>query len=156
MSALAPEIPDYRFQALRADLEDGRIEALTYKSRLDTNDDGPNGVLVRDVLVNPDAYGSSPFVRIPEIVEDICVAARVALSLDLEARLERETTPCIVEFSTRPYEVDKALAAACWYAEAGLRGTIAAGDDPFFNFDGAGVAVPADDIVCVAVAVRLG
>jgi hypothetical protein len=153
MHGLAPEIPAEAFIALREGLEGGRIEAPTYKHRFDTYDDGPNGVLVRDVLVNPNVYHSSEFIRIPEIVEDICVAARNELRVDLEPRFEHATTPCIVEFSTHPREVHQALTAACWYAEAALRGTTAAGGDAFWNFDGDGVAVPAEDIVFVDVAV---
>jgi hypothetical protein len=155
MRDLAHEIPGEKFLALRQDLEDGRIQALTYRDRLDTHDDGPNGVLVRDVLLNPKAYHSSEFIRIPEIVEDICVAARNEFHIDLEPRFESATTPCVVEFSTPPREVHKAITAACWYAEAAARGEIAGGDDAFWNFDGGGVAVPAEDIVCVDVDVRL-
>ena len=57
-------------------------------------------------------------------------------------------------FTTPPREAHKALTAACWYAEAALRGTTAAGDDAFWNFDGDGAAVPAEDIVFVDVGVR--
>ena len=154
MHDLAPEISYEDFLGLRERLEDGRIEALTYKHRLDSHDDGPNGVLIRDVLVNPTAYHSSHFIRIPEIVEDICIAARSELHVDLEPRFERATTPCIVEFSTQPCDVYKALTAACWYAEAAVRGEAAGGDDAFWNFDGQGAAVPAEDIVFVDVAFR--
>lgn len=122
MRDLAPEIPGEEFLALRQGLEDGRVGALTYKDRFDTHDDGPNGVLVRDVLLNPKAYHSSEFIRIPEIVEDICVAARDEFHIDLEPRFESVTTPCVVEFSTPPREVHKALTAACWYAEAAVQG----------------------------------
>lgn len=127
---------------------------MTYKHRLDTHDDGPNGVLVRDVLLDPKPYHSSEFVRIPGIAEDICLAARNELHVDLELRFERATTPCIVEFATEPRDVCKALTAACWYAEAALRANTAGGDDAFCNFDGDGVAVPPEDIVFVDVAVR--
>jgi hypothetical protein len=143
------------FAALREGLQKGQIEALTYKHRLDNHDDGPNGVLVRDVLLNPDAYSSSEFVRILEIVEDICVAARSNLGFDLEPRFEGATTPCVVEFAAPPRNADKALTAACWYAEAALRGKTAAGDDAFFNFDGHGMAVPLEDIVSVDADVRV-
>ena len=148
---LAPEVAADRFAALREGLEDGRIEALTYKLRVDTHDDGPNGVLVRDILMKARLYGSSEFVRIPEIIEDICLAARRVLQVDLESRFERASTPCIVEFAAPPHETDKALTAACWYAEATLRGEPAGGDGPFWNFDGQGVAVPPQDIFAVEI-----
>jgi hypothetical protein len=151
MQKLAPQIPGQAFRALREGLEEGRIQPLTYKDRLDIRDDGPNGVLVRDVLLNATAYHSSEFIRIPEIVEDICVAARSELHIDLEARFRRATTPCIVEFSAPARDVPRALTAACWYAEAALRGTTAGADDAFWNFDGHGVAVPPQEIVSVDV-----
>lgn len=155
MQGLAPEIPAKDFAALREGLEDGRIEALTYKHRVDTHDDGPNGVLVRNVLLDPEAYHSAEFLRIPEIVEDICVAARNELQVDLGARFEGATTPCVVEFATQPRDVHKALTAACWYAVAALRGTAAGGGDAFWNFDGDGIAVPTTDIVFVDVDVAI-
>jgi hypothetical protein len=51
------------------------------------SDDGPHGVLVRDVLVNAEAYSSSTeFLRVPEIIGDICFAAHNELQIDLERR----------------------------------------------------------------------
>jgi hypothetical protein len=148
LRALAPEIAAERFAALREGLEDGRIEALTYKLRVDARDDGPNGVLVRDILMNARAYSSSEFIRIPEIVEDICLAARHELNVDLESRFYEASAPCIVEFAAPPRGSETALTTACWYAEAALRGQRAVGDS-FFNFDGEGAAVPPADIVAV-------
>ena len=126
---------------------------MTYKHRIDTRDDGPNGVLVRDVLLDPESYPGSEFLRIPEIVEDICVAARSEFDVDLRPRFERATTPCVVEFATQPWKALKAISAACWYAESAVRGQTACGDDAFWNFCGQGVAVPPEDIVFVDVAV---
>lgn len=154
MQGLAPEVPQEAFTALREGLENGRIEALTYKHRFDTRDDGPNGVLVQDVLLDSKSYHSSDFLRIPEIVEDICFAARNELKVDLEPRFDRATTPCVVEFATEPRDVQNALTAACWYAEAALRGKTAGGDDASCTFSGDGVAVPPGDIVFVYVAAR--
>jgi hypothetical protein len=149
MRSLAPEIPPKDFATLREGLDNGRIRALTYKHRVDTADDGPNGVLVRDVLLHPEAYASSKFVHIPEIVEDICIAARTEFDVELESRFEQATTRCIVEFAAEPRNVDAALAAACWYVEAALRGKTASGADALWNFDGDGIAVPPSDIVFV-------
>jgi hypothetical protein len=151
LQKLAPEIPPERFAVLRAGLEDGGIQALTYKERVDGHDDGPNGVLVRDILLHPRDYGSSQFARIPEIVEDICLAACNELRVDLESRFEQAATPCIVEFAAPAPEFEKAITAVCWYAEAALRGKPAGGDDPFWNFDGEGGAVPAEDIIAVEI-----
>src|SRR4051812_45156993 len=97
--------------ALREGLEEGRIEALTYKHRLDTHDDGPHGHLVRDVLLDR-AYRSSQFVRLPEIVEDICLAARNEFHVDLKSRFDAATTSCVVEFATKPRDVREALTSA--------------------------------------------
>ena len=74
MTGLAHHVPDAAFEAFRRGLEGGRAEDLTYRHRrsMSARDDGPHGVLVRDVLVNADAYGSSTeFLRVPEIIGDI-------------------------------------------------------------------------------------
>lgn len=152
MRGLAHEIPEADFAAFRQGLEDGPIEDLTYRHRrsMGALEEGPHGVLVRDVLVNAAAYGSSTeFLRVPEIIGDICFAASNELKIDLERRFLQTTTSCIVEFSVDGREADKALAAACWYAEAALRGTTAGGGYAFHNFGGDGMTVPAQDIVCV-------
>jgi hypothetical protein len=111
-------------------------------------DDGPHGVLVRDVLINAAAYGSSPeFLRVPEVIGDICFAARNDLKIDLEGRFLQATTSCIVEFSVEADEV-KAPAAACWYAEAHC-----AARPPVTrpSFSGKGVSVPPRYIVGVEI-----
>lgn len=148
MAGLAPEVAPERFVALRQAIEGGEVDALNYGARLDlkARDDGPHGALVRDVLLAP----SSTFVRIPETVENICVAARTFLGVDLEPRYERETSSCIVEFSAAPANLDQALAAACWYVVATLRDEAEpTAGDAHWNFSGDGVAVPSGDIVAV-------
>ena len=152
MRGLAHEIPEADFATFRQGLEDGPIKDLTYRHRrsMGALEEGPHGVLVRDVLVQAAAYGSSTeFLRVPEIIGDICFAASNELKIDLERRFLQATTSCIVEFSVDGRSVDKALAAACWYAEAALRGTTAGGGYVFHNFGGDGMPVPAQDIVCV-------
>jgi hypothetical protein len=152
IKALANDVAEAEFDSFRQGLEEGPIEDLTYRHRrrMGASDDGPHGVLVRDVLVNADAYGSSTeFLQVPEIIGDICFAAHNELKVDLEERFLRATTSCIVEFAVEPREIDKALAAACWYADAAIRNTTA-GDLAFHNF-GDGLAVPPGRIVCVEV-----
>jgi hypothetical protein len=99
-------------------------------------------------LLDPEAFDSSPFLRIPETVENIIFAASNELQIDLEPRYEEATTSCIVEFAAPPDDFDQALAAACWYVEAAIRGD-AAGPDVHWNFSGDGTAVPPQDIVFV-------
>jgi hypothetical protein len=55
------------------------------KARVDigAKDDGPHGVLVRGVLLDPEAFHSSPFLRIPETVENIIFAASKVDGVDL-------------------------------------------------------------------------
>jgi hypothetical protein len=150
LQRLAPEIEPARFAELRWAIENGEVDALNYKARVDigAKDDGPHGVLVRGVLLDPEAFHSSPFLRIPETVENIIFAASDELQIDLEPRYEEATTSCVVEFAAPPDDFDQALAAACWYVEAAIRGD-AAGPDVHWNFSGDGTAVPPQDIVFV-------
>ena len=147
---LAPEIGPARFAELHRAIETGKVDALNYKARVDigAKDDGPHGVLVRGLLLDPETDHSSPFLRIPETVENIIFAARNELQIDLEPRYERATTSCIVEFAAPPDDIDQALAAACWYVKAEIRGD-AVGPDAHWNFSGDGTAVPPHDIVFV-------
>ena len=147
---LAPEIGPAWFAELRRAIETGKVDALNYKARVDigAKDDGPHGVLVRGLLLDPETHHSSPFLRLPETVENIIFAARNELQIDLEPRYERATTSCIVEFAAPPDDIDQALAAACWYVKAAIRGD-AVGPDASWNFSGDGTAVPPHDIVFV-------
>jgi hypothetical protein len=101
------------------------------------------------VLLDPEAFHSSPFLRIPETVENIIFAASNELQIDLEPRYEEATTSCIVEFAAPPDDFDKALAAASagtWKLR--IRGDDA-GPDVHWNFSGDGTAVPTQGIVFV-------
>lgn len=153
MRDLAYDVSAEDFADLRRRLDAGNLKALTYHDRLCTGaaDDGPHGLLVRDMLVKANDYGTSTeFLCVPEIIGDICVAAGEELKVDLRTRFLRATASCIVEFAVDPIDVDEALEAACWYAEAALRDSTA-GNRACHIFGHEGLAVPPERIVSVEV-----
>lgn len=57
MKGLLHDIPEADYAAFRQGLEDGRVKDLTYphRRRMGARDDGPHGLLVRDVLTKAGA-----------------------------------------------------------------------------------------------------
>jgi hypothetical protein len=147
---LAPELPHGDLEQVRRALTAGAIEPATYATRVGgTFHSGPNGHLVREALLHPDAYMAVDYLGGAEIVVDICGAAGNCLGIDLMERYRARTTPCIVEFALEANRVDHALAAAAWYVEAAMRGEHTANAN--WGHDGHGTPVAPESIVSVTV-----
>jgi len=105
------------------------------------------GSLVCDVLLRPGLYGADDQLRFPAFIEDLGPAGRSSLGFELAERLERVTTPCIVEYRRPPARDGDDIEAALWFVAAGLRGTTnpsAAG-----RHDADGTPIAAHDVVSV-------
>ena len=150
---LVPELPLGGLERVRRAMSEGAVEPVTYTARVnDTIDIGPNGHLVRDVLLWPDAYGAWDYLGGAEIVVDICSAVGRCLGADVLARYQQRTTPCIVEFVMEAQHVDRALAAAAWYVDAAARGEHTTNAN--WGHDGRGEVIPPEAIVSVTVVDR--
>lgn len=108
-------------------------------------DDGPHAFLVRDAILHPEQLRSHDYLRMPEIIQDICTSYHHRYQHPLYDRARQATRPCIVTFrSSSPWP--DALAAALMYVHRVVRR-----EDLFLHcntcFDGKGGAVPPVDIV---------
>jgi hypothetical protein len=112
-------------------------------------DRGPFGLVVRDILLEPQSTGSHDYLGCPEIVQDIARCFSSARSVNLEQRFCDAAKPCIVKFRStllRP----GAIKAALWYAYTKLRdGEITRNSN--YSFDGNGEAVPAEDVLTIEI-----
>jgi hypothetical protein len=59
---------------------------------------GPYAVLIRDGAFRPDEMGNHDYLRVPEIIEDICMCFASAHGFDLLEAYRKSTKPCIVKF----------------------------------------------------------
>jgi hypothetical protein len=150
LSALVPDLSASDLSGVREDLAAGRLGRPTYAHRLacGVREDGPLGLLIRDIHLRPEDFSSVDYLAAPEIVADICDAVDERFTAGLRDRFERVSVPCIVEFAVPADDVSDALASAAWYLHEALRGE-ARGIDHGTNFDGEGTPVPPSAIVSV-------
>jgi hypothetical protein len=110
--------------------------------------DGPFAFLVRDVALMRDEFeGSHDFLRIPELVEDICLSYEEMFHRSLQRVFIEATKPCIVTFRASSLELrDLEVALAYVHARATERDLTLECNT---CYSGEGVAVPFEDIVRV-------
>lgn len=143
--------PD-QFTALRAEMERGGGGDGGRQYRLKTPavmHHGPFGEYVREHFLRPSELDSHDYLRTPELVEDIALAAHDVFGVDLLREYTAGTRACIVAFDMPISDDAKAVEAACWYVWAAARGEVTR--NACGGFDGGGVAVPASAIRAVEI-----
>lgn len=109
---------------------------------------GPYGYLVREVLFHASDLGQHDYVRMPELVEDVCNAWSQKYNQDLTEHYLRVLHPCIVWFRANIEHESGTLEAALRYAYTSVRAL-----EPDFGavmgIDCNGESVPANAIVKV-------
>lgn len=109
---------------------------------------GPYGFLVRDCAFNPSRLWSHDYLRLPEIVEDICNAYAKKYGEPIDQIYQTALVPCVVKFqSTRGFGLGS-LEAAISYAYTCVR-DLPPDFGAVYCFDGEGLSVDARDIVSV-------
>lgn len=111
---------------------------------------GPFGEYVREHYFRPGELSSHDYLRTPEIIEDIALAACDFYGVDLLAAYSAATRPCIVTFDIPVRDAQdavRAIAAACWYVWSAARDEVTR--DACGGFDGRGVPVPPDAVRAV-------
>lgn len=66
---------------------------------------GPYAMLIKNVAFCPNEIGNHDYLRIPEIVQDICAVFEDQYGIDLSQQYISSTQPCIVKFVN--YDVDE-------------------------------------------------
>ncbi len=109
-------------------------------------DSGPFGLLLREVAINPEEFGSVDYLAVPEIIEDICISFGEIYGEDLLEKFEQKTRPCIVTFSESEAN-PKALHKAIEYIYSEFCDEPKDGCNTTYN--GMGNVIPAEQIVKV-------
>jgi hypothetical protein len=104
------------WQAFRAYVEHDHPShyAELYRTKVaNPTQGGPFGFLIRDVPIYKATTGKGEwhdYLRLPEIVEDVCMAFRESFDQDLTADYLAASRPCIVKFRATGGELDAAAA----------------------------------------------
>jgi hypothetical protein len=77
----------------------GRFADLYRMKTRDALHWGPHAVLIRDVLINPQRFGSVNYLNTPEIVEDICTCFCEQTGRNLLRVFQEQSRACIVHFN---------------------------------------------------------
>jgi hypothetical protein len=107
---------------------------------------GPYGFLVRDVAFHAERLYQHDYLKIPEIIEDICAGYEQAWGASIISIYQRSLVPCAVKFRAECDYADGHLKAALCYARTHCRGEAPDGGS-VICFDGGGKAVEYSDIL---------
>ena len=110
---------------------------------------GPYAILVREVADHANALGQHDYLRMPEIIEDLCEEVRAGCGLDLLPTFEERWRPAVVKFlAPDGVSGEGGLTAALRY----LRACVLQGKPDMgavCNFDGENRPVPQEWILKV-------
>lgn len=109
---------------------------------------GPYGYLVKDCAFDPSRLWSHDYLRLPEIVEDICNAYVKEYGESIGHLYQSALSPCIVKFSSDRGFAQGGLEGALLYAYTSTKG-LPLNFDSVYCFDGEGVAVEPCDILSI-------
>lgn len=108
---------------------------------------GPYAMLVRESAFRAKEMGNHDYLRIPEIVEDICHGYKDQYGEDLLPALEAALVPCIVTFRSRRFVDVHAQAATRYLYDLEHQERLTMWSNHVF--DGRNQAVPFSDILSV-------
>ncbi|MCC5641281.1 hypothetical protein LC593_36900 [Nostoc sp. CHAB 5844] len=109
---------------------------------------GPYAMLVKEISSHASAASNHDYLKLPEIIEDICLGYEEQFGEDIQTTIENALTPTIVKFWTEESDHLYGLSSAIYYAYLSCRRLELSG---LANtcFDGGGIAVPSERIVYV-------
>jgi hypothetical protein len=116
--SLIKEIFDQQeWKKFRDELENGLkcSGGFTYRLRVkDSFHWGPDAFLIKEVIFKLKELGQHNYLKIPEIVEDICRCFEEKYKIDLLQAYIKKTDPCIIKFKTSNND-QKYIATAILY-----------------------------------------
>lgn len=125
------------------------VPNFQYKFKtLDSLHWGPYAMLVKEIGSHAANVGNHDYLKIPEIIEDICLGYKQRFGKNIQPIIENSLTPTIVKFWTEESDHLYGLSSAIYYAYLSCRRLKLSG---LANtcFDGGGIAVPSEQIVYV-------
>ncbi|MDA1786280.1 hypothetical protein PDL07_26885 [Bacillus cereus] len=112
---------------------------------------GPYGLLIREItFIPPEEFsdiGNHDYLKIPEIIEDICIEFEKQYNLQLEERFKNNSSRCIVHFYTFDTK-ETYIGSALLYLYLCFH-DFKMENDCSISFDGKGVKVPSEHILSV-------
>lgn len=98
------------------ELREGGVPNFHYQTKTkDTRSWGPHAVLVRDVAFCAKAPWTHDYLRLPEIIEDICNGYMDRFGISIHDDVVNSLRPCIVKFKSNYKIRDGFIAAALFY-----------------------------------------
>jgi hypothetical protein len=110
---------------------------------------GPYAVLIKDFAFMPEQVGNYDYLKIPEIIEDICMCFLEKENIDLFKLYSDNTKPCIVKFWHDDARPD-CITTILYY----LYNVYNSNEITFntgTNFDGHGKSVPKENIIYIEI-----
>lgn len=109
---------------------------------------GPYAMLVKEIGSHAANVGNHDYLKLPEIIEDICLGYEERFGENIQSTIENSLTPTIVKFWTEESDHLYGLSSAIYYVYLSCRRLELSG---LANtcFDGSGAAVPNERIVYV-------
>lgn len=109
---------------------------------------GPHAILIRDHAFIMQQTGSHDYLKVPEIVEDICICFSERHDFDLLRAFRAKTKACLVKFADHNPGTDCFLRAAIYHLYNRLWG-VACSLDCNTCYDAEGVPITAQQILKV-------
>ena len=109
---------------------------------------GPYAILVRDVAFYAEALSQHNYLRMPEIIEDLCSEVEALADIDLTENFRTALRPAIVKFTSEATgSAQREVATALCYVWAGFHKNGKPDSNSIWCFDGENAAVPASNIL---------
>ncbi len=143
---VSEDMSEFDWKQFRGNLETQQQghHAEIYRNRTMKNDNGPFGLLVREVAIRPEESGSVDYLKSPEIIEDICICFCDMYGKDLLELYQENSRRCIVTFTDSEPRTN-ALHKAIFYLYLVFRNEPLDGCNTCF--DGNGTAILPEKIV---------
>ncbi|WP_449416635.1 hypothetical protein [Phormidium nigroviride] len=107
---------------------------------------GPYAMLIKDIAFQASTVGNYDYLRLPEILEDICNGYLKSFNIRLHEIVVSSLKPCIVKFVSKMYIDRDLFERIIYYLYLTNKGEDLCIDSNRC-FDGKGCLIPADDIL---------
>ncbi len=126
---------------------DGCFSELYYSKTFDRFDSGPYAMLNPNIAPIASSIGYHDYLRVPEIIEDICECFKIKYGIDIKKIYIKESKPCIIKFMVNKPRED-CLKCALYYIYTVIHNKKFSA---LINtcFDSEGTIIPTSDIMSV-------
>ncbi|MEW5818884.1 MAG: hypothetical protein AB1782_01720 [Cyanobacteriota bacterium] len=145
------------WQSFRENVENHLNNHYADLYRMKMNDSehwGPFAMLIKDIALRAMEIGNHDYLKIPEIVEDICESFNNIYEINLTDKFSSKTQSCIVKFKSNSFisntgKVDKYIGVTLYYLYCLLHNQSLNLDCNICFNDNPGIKIPAKNIIKV-------